>query len=256
MADKQKCPECEAGAPAWVVTFGDLMSLLMTFFVLLLSFATMEKPREIEEAVISIKGAFGVMPMNLAVVQVNPMPIRMKRMPQKVEDTAREIQREAQVSGQSEAVKVVYDATGAIKISLPNHILYDSGNAQLLPGSLTFLQDVGNILSELPEDSFFEIHGHTDVTPLGSTQVFRDNKDLSYARADAVMRYLAQSSSMSLDRFRAVANGSSQPIAPNTSAEGRRTNRRVEIYIKGLLTDAEIDELKDRMNAASVDTQE
>jgi chemotaxis protein MotB len=255
MADRSKCPECEAGAPAWVVTFGDLMSLLMTFFVLLLSFATMEKPREIEEAIVSIKGQFGVMPLNLTAVQVNPMPIRMKRMPKKVEDAARDLAREAQVSGQSEAVKVVYDATGAIKISLPNHILYNAGDDQLLPGSLTFLQEVGDILSALPEDSFFEIHGHTDTSPLGNTQTFRDNKDLSYGRADSVMRYLSNTSSMSLERFRAVANGSSQPIAPNTTPEGRQTNRRVEIFIKGLLTDSEIETLKDQMNAAAASTQ-
>jgi len=228
------------------------MSLLMTFFVLLLSFANMEKPREIEEAVVSIKGAFGVMPMNMTAVQINPMPVRMKRMPQKVEDAARELAREAQVNGHAEAVKVNFDATGAIKISLPNHILYNTGDANLLPESMTFLREVGDILSKLPEDSFFEVHGHTDSTPLSNNPNFQDNKDLSYARAAAVMRTIARTSSMSLERFRAVANGSSQPIAPNTSPQGRSTNRRVEIYIKGLLKDSEIEDLKRQMNSASV----
>jgi chemotaxis protein MotB len=247
MAKGKKCPECEVGAPAWVVTFGDLMSLLMTFFVLLLSFATMEKPREVREAMISIQGAFGVMPKNMTLVQINPAPVRMKRMPQKVEDTARELQRELQVLGKAEDIVVEYDATGALKISLPNNVLYESGQSTLLPESFGFLSGISAILGDLPEETVFEVHGHTDNTPLADTTVFRDNKDLSYARADAVMRYISQNGGIPFDRFRAVAHGAGEPVAPNTTPEGRRANRRVEIYIRGLLTDGEIEDMKDRV---------
>lgn len=243
---KGKCPECVAGAPAWVVTFGDLMSLLMTFFILLLSFATMEKPKEFEEAMISIRGAFGVMPANLTVVQVNPMPIRMKRLPRRAEEAARDLQRELQVQGKADEVRVDYDKSGALKISLPNKVLYDSGQAELRPDAYPFLAGVADVLAGFP-DAFFEVHGYTDNTPMGNTSLFRDNNDLSYARADAVMRFISESSGMDIVRFQAAGHGAGQPIAPNTTEEGRLANRRVEIYIRGLLTDDEIALLKEQV---------
>ena len=61
MAKQQKCPECPKGLPAWLATFGDLMSLLLCFFVLLLSFSTMKK-QDFEKAVGSLQGALGVLP--------------------------------------------------------------------------------------------------------------------------------------------------------------------------------------------------
>jgi len=247
MAKGKKCPECELGAPAWVVTFGDLMSLLMTFFVLLLSFASMEKPREFKEAMISIQGAFGVMPKNMTAVQINPAPVRMKRMPKDVEDTARKLQREMHILGKSEDILVEYDVTGALKISLPNNVLYESGQSTLLPNSFSFLSGISAILADLPEETVFEVHGYTDNAPIGDTTIFRDNKDLSYGRADAVMRFISQNSNVSIERIRAVAHGSGEPIAPNTTSEGRQANRRVEVFIRGLLTNEEIDDMKNRV---------
>jgi chemotaxis protein MotB len=244
---KGKCPECEAGAPAWVVTFGDLMSLLMTFFVLLLSFATMEKPREFEEAMVSIKGAFGVMPENLTSVQISPMAIRAKRLPKKAEEAARDLQREIQVQGKQDEVRVDYDKSGALKISLPNRVLYDSGQAELRPDAYPFLTGVAEILSGF-SDAFFEVHGYTDNTGMSNTTLFRDNMDLSYARADSVMRFISSSSGMNIDRFQAVGHGAGQPIATNTTPEGRLANRRVEIYVRGLLTETEVRELKDEVS--------
>ena len=248
MADAKKCPECKAGAPAWVVTFGDLMSLLMTFFVLLLSFATMEKPKQFDEFAFSIRSSFaGVLPKNLTMTQVNPMPVRMKHMPEDVEEAARKMERILQVEGKKDDVQVEYDATGALKITLPNRVLYESGQAQLLPDAEVFLTGVGEVLGQYP-DAFFEVHGHTDNTSLTTTTVFRDNKDLSYARADAVMRFLSQSATIPIDQFQSVAHGSGQPLESNTTPEGRIANRRVEIYIRGLLTDNEVKQLKERVD--------
>lgn len=246
MATGKKCPECVAGAPAWVVTFGDLMSLLMTFFVLLLSFASMEKPREFEEAIISIKGAFGVLPANMTMVQINPQPVRVKRLPEKAEEAARELQRELQVEGKAEDVQVKYDESGALKINLPTRVLYESGQAQLREDSYPFLIAIARILGRYP-DAFFEVHGHTDNTPLANTSFFRDNLDLSYGRADAVARFLAQYGSMPIDRFEAVAHGSGDPLESNTTLGGQIANRRVELFVRGLLTDEEVDALKEQV---------
>lgn len=242
---REKKDEGEKGAPMWVVTYGDLMSLLLTFFVLLLSFATMDKPRDVQEAMISIKGAFGVLPQELTFIRINPAPSRMRRPNKKVEDLARQIQRGLQVAGLQKDIKLVYDAAGGLKITLPSHILYESGQTRLRPAAFPLLESLGELLSGLPE-TVFEIRGHTDSTSLSDDALFRDNYDLSFARADAVVRFLTQSSKLPLNQFEITACGASQPVASNLTPEGRRENRRVDIYVRGLIDPEEARKLQER----------
>lgn len=230
----------------WMVTYGDMMSLLLTFFVLLLSFSTMDKPRDFEEAIIGIKGAFGVMPENLTQIRINPMPVRIKRPNKETEDLARRIQRGLQVMGSQEDVRVTYDKAGGIKINLPGQILFQAGQSQLRPNAYPMLSSLGTLLAELP-GSFFEIRGHTDDTPMGDTAVFRDNYDLSYARADAVARFLNESAGIPLNQFEIVACGSGQPVATNTTPGGRQANRRVEIFVRGPLETDRVRKLQERV---------
>lgn len=238
--------ECEQGAPMWVVTYGDMMSLLLTFFVLLLSFSTLDKPREFQEAIISIKGAFGVLPRNLTHIQINPVPIRIKRPNKETEDLARRIQRGLQVMGQEKDAKVTYDTAGGIKIDLPGEILFQAGQSQLRPDAYPMLANLGALLAELP-GAFFEVRGHTDTTPVGGDAVFRDNYDLSFARADAVARFMSRSAEVGLDQFEIVACGAGQPVATNTTPEGRQANRRVEIYVRGPMDRQRVLQLQDRV---------
>jgi chemotaxis protein MotB len=223
------------------------MSLLLTFFILLLSFATMEKPEEAREALIAIRGSFGVLPMELTAVQVNPMPKRMKKLPEKAEDAARDVQREIQVAGQADAVKMQFDDSGALRINLPEDLLFDVGQTTLKQDAYLFLSGLSEILAQIP-DVFYEIEGHSDNTTVGAGGAFADNLHLSYLRADAVARYLSQYGKIPLNRMEIMAAGSGRPIASNTTAEGRRANRRVEIYVKGLLTMAEVQELQQRVD--------
>lgn len=247
MAKKEKKCECEPGAPLWVMTFGDMMSLLLTFFILLLSFATMDKPRDFQEAIISIQGAFGVMPQDLQMVRIQAAPVRMRRPNKEAEDLARRVQRGLQVMGMQEDVKFTYDTAGGVKISLPGEILFPAGGAALRVEAYTMLDNIGALLSELP-DATFEVRGHTDNTPLGDTTVYRDNHDLSYARADAVARYLQRTSRLPMGQFEIVGSGDGHPLATNTTEEGRQANRRVEIFVRGLLSNQRVKELQNRAN--------
>ena len=240
---KNKKDGCEKGAPLWVVTYGDLMSLLLTFFILLLSFATMDKPREVQEAMISIKGAFGVLPRELTTVRINPIPVRMRRPNKKVEDLGRRVQRALQVAGLQQDIKLTYDAAGGLKITLPGQMLYRRGETRIRPEAFALLENIGAMLSDLPE-TFFEIRGHTDNTALSSDVLYRDNHDLSGKRADAVARFMNRNAGIPLDRFEIIACGSGQPIATNTTEEGRSANRRVDIYVRGLMDSQQVVELK------------
>lgn len=230
----------------WIVTFSDLMSLLLTFFVLLLSFATIEEPKRYSETLLAIQGAFGVLPEEQTLVQINPLPAPMKKPAREQEDVAREMRRKLQIRQQAQDVTVKYDEAGSIRITLPSALLYEPGQTAIRPDAFPVLNDVADVLSEYPE-AFYEIRGHTDDTPLGEGSAYRDNYDLSYARADGVARYLNEFGRIPLQQFEIVAAGASQPVAPNTTEEGRTANRRVDIYVRGLLTQSETEDLRERV---------
>lgn len=252
MARDKKRDDGPAGAPAWMVTYGDLMSLLLTFFILLLSFSTITEEEAFKEAIKSFKGSLGFMPKELTMVQINPLPKKITRQNKTVEELARKLRRRLQVLGQEEKIKVEYDAEGGLKINLPSQILFDSSRADLKAEAYPVLNGLAELLGELP-DAFFEVRGHTDNRPMRGTGRFRDNHDLSYSRADRVARYLVEVAGgpnrprLSLEQFEVIASGSGRPASPNTTEEGRQANRRVEIHVKGLLTDETIEKIETRM---------
>lgn len=245
MARKKRQENQEAGAPLWMVTYGDLMSLLLTFFVLLLSFSTITEEERFHEAMQSFRGAVGFLPRELTMVQVNPLPKKMQRPSRSAENLARRIRRQMQVLGKEDLVQVLFDQEGELRISLPSQVLFDSASAKLKPEAFPVLNDLSAVFVEVPA-GYLEIRGHTDDRPLGSTGSFRDNYDLSYARADAVARHLMQEGAELTERLEIIACGPSQPIALNTTEEGRQENRRVDITVRGLPSDEAADELGER----------
>lgn len=231
MAKREKKGGGDEGAPGWIVTFSDLMSLLLTFFVLLLSFSTIQE-EDFNEAMMSLQGALGVLPQFSSVV--SPMQRSQRRTTTESERAARQLRRMLQVKGLERQVKIEYDAKGGLKISLPNSILFGVGSAVLSADAYPLLEDVAEVLGEMPQ-TFIEVRGHTDSSPLTTTTQFRDNYDLSYYRSHAVAERLRSGGGIPEEQFEIVACGPSQPIAPNDTEEGRVTNRRVELYVRGLV---------------------
>jgi chemotaxis protein MotB len=232
----------EQGAPGWIVTYGDMMSLLLTFFILLLSFSTISE-EDFNKAMSSLQGALGVLPKNVSIIDMNMSSPHKRR--KELEEAARKLAEQIQILGQEKQVKIEYDATGGIKISLPDAILYDAGSATLRPEAAPVLQDVAEVLAQLP-DTFIEVKGHTDGRPLSDSIRFRDNYELSYFRADAVARQLINLGRIPIEQFEIVACGPGQPQASNNTEDGRRANRRVEIFVRGLVDKSKIDPLRER----------
>jgi len=245
---RKKGDDNEPGVPAWVVTYGDMMSLLLTFFVLLLSFSTISE-EAFNRAMMSLQGAFGVLPQFTHII--NPVARPQRKVPREIEGLAREIQRQAQVDGREQDVEVKYDKDGGLKIVLPNKVLFDSAKADLKAGCFEVLQGVGELLADL-DTAVIEVRGHTDDRPLRGSSLFRDNWDLSFSRADAVVRYLGESAKVAMNRFEIIACGPSQPIATNATPEGQAKNRRVEIYVRGLPDSSKIDEMEARFDGLVV----
>jgi chemotaxis protein MotB len=117
---------------------------------------------------------------------------------------------------------------GVMLVNLPSEVLFPSASADLSePGKLAVMQ-VGAVLKNLPERQFM-IVGHTDSLPIKS-DVYKDNWDLSTARALTVTKYLV-SAGLEAKQLLAAGHGEHDPVSSNKSKDGREKNRRIEIIL-------------------------
>ncbi len=225
MSKKQRKPKkVEEGAPLWMTTYSDMVTLLLTFFVLLLSFSTVEKEK-FEQALVSIKDAMGIMKKQMSVVE-NPVDNIIKpqiRFENSVERAVKNLQ---EIPGLQNDISFEKDDEG-VHVRISNPLLFNSGEAALKTTSMNVLDTVGSVLSE----NIYKIvvEGHTDNVPIHNEE-FDSNWALSAARAVSLVEYFIESG-ISPHRFQAVAYGEYEPLADNTTTDGRARNRRVEIFI-------------------------
>ena len=250
---KKKKDDEPPGAPAWMVTYGDLMSLLLTFFVLLLSFSVMDESK-ITQAIESVQRALSFLPANDAVTMI--MKSRQgstQPVPAKLDRAARKLRRMLQVSGQAKDVKIEFDKDQGLKISLPSGVLFDTLNASIKAEAYDLLNGIADIVGEMDvPDKFVEIRGHTDSRPISTeSSPFRDNMDLSYERARNVMLFMTGTGRLGLNETEAVACGPWQPIASNDSDAGRQANRRVELFVRGDFSGDTIEGLRESLETFS-----
>lgn len=230
------------GAPSWLITFSDLMCLLLTFFILLLSFSSISGDK-FERAAVSMAGGFRSLsgrPGSLS------MDSNAPNVESEARQAARKLQRILQLRALDKDVSIAFDALDGLKISLPEQVLFEPGQAALRPEALPLIQEFASVFSELHE-STFEIHGNTDIQPLAASPELRDNYDLSYQRAHTVTEQLVVAGNLPIARFGIHANGASQPMATNDTEEGRVANRRVEIYVRGVLDREKLNRLLQSM---------
>jgi len=236
---KKKCPECEECLPAWLAAFGDLMSLLLCFFVLLLSMSSMDA-KKVSEAIGSLSGAMSVleggtkteishqrMQESTPIDSNSETSETVNRIQQAINDANEMMQKD-----QSTAI-TVDEAQEGFVIKLPASLLFDEGSATIQnQDALLFLKRMALITEELPKDLQLSIQGHTDNQPPGASSPYKDNWELSSARAIAVLHELKLDG---VDPARMSACGFSQykPVATNATAAGREKNRRVELHFYG-----------------------
>lgn len=132
----------------------------------------------------------------------------------------------AALASLAEVAKVKEESRGTV-ITLPGGVLFPSGGSTLSPSARNALSQVAEALVAQPIESRIRIEGHTDDRGSDAS-----NQQLSQARADAVRSYLIERGLPS-DRVEAIGKGESSPIAGNDTAEGRATNRRVEVVVSG-----------------------
>jgi chemotaxis protein MotB len=237
MGEECDCPKIDPGAPKWVVTFGDLMSLLLCFFVLLLSFSEMDK-QKYKQVAGSMEKAFGVQRKNRAMEIPKGMVMIAKDFDQEAvatrikEDLGREIDYMVEESLTDLKDQIDLESgDNEVIIRLMGESTFDSGKAEIRPQLKPLLKKVGNILNASEGD--ISVAGHTDNVPIRSGP-YKTNLRLSAARASAVAEFLIAESHIDPRRISTMGFGEYRPIESNDTSEGRRKNRRVEIILTNI----------------------
>jgi chemotaxis protein MotB len=250
------------GAPAWVITFADLMSLLLAFFVLLFSFSELDK-QKFKELSGSMRDAFGVQreirakepPKGINFVArefsagtPQPTPLNVLR-----QQTTNDFMRHLKVpknhdsgrrkSGQQTVVEMVQDQLAMeidsgilevesegekVVIRIRENGSFPSASDRLESGFQPVVAKLAEVVRRVEGD--IVVAGHTDSLPIRNAR-FRSNWELSSARAVTVLHSLLTASGARADRFEVEGHAATQPIDSNDTADGRARNRRVEIIL-------------------------
>ncbi len=230
---KKKKDDGGGGAPAWMVTYSDMVTLLLTFFVLLLSMANMD-PVKFTEASSSLKDAFGVHSRPAHVefaIPILPSPPVSKFTPVASEMTQKiykKIKTQIDSINLTQSVDVEQRDNDTIVLRIKDTILFGENETKITPKSYPLLRFIADIIRSLPFN--LTIEGHTD-TQSGSP-IELEKWDTSIARSVSVLRFLTKSDLLPLERMAATGYGSTKPVADNTTEEGRAQNRRVDFVLR------------------------
>lgn len=229
---RKKCPDQKAGAPLWMTTYGDLMTLLMCFFVLLFSFSTIDVVR-FKEVIVELQGALGVL-------SGGPMVLNMGDIPQKsivqaqavsvktqIAEVKEKLEEKVSEEELNENVQITMDERG-LKIRFTDQVLFDLGEAVVKPGALPILRAVGEEIYLVPNHVLVE--GHTDDWPIHTPQ-FPSNWELSTARATALVHFFIEEVGVDPAKLSAAGYSKYHPVAPNDSPVNKAKNRRVDVII-------------------------
>jgi chemotaxis protein MotB len=249
----------------WLVTYADLMTLLVALFMVLFSISAVNKSK-FESLQHSLQDAFSgkILPggqsikeaggtSNISTPSSSPpesslqpyvggKPAESKKTQtgtkaakaaqaaeqEQFEKLKAKIDKAAAAAGLSPKIKTQITDEGLLIRLLTDDLLFDSGSATVRPESLPLLRQVASLLGTQAGHQLI-VSGHTDSQPIHSSQ-FPDNLALSTARASSIFRTF-QADGLSPQRMTAAGRASYQPIATNRTAGGRSLNRRVEILV-------------------------
>ncbi len=215
----------ELTAPGWMATYGDLMSLLLVFFILLVSFSTMEVVK-FRQAMGSLKGGESFFEPNSA-TSIIKRPSTTTMSGDEFLDAIQEMAQDLAQDDLDDNVEVFWDGKG-IRFVLQDEVLFTPGTAKLRPQFFRVIDSVLGVLKTFPVEEL-RIEGHTDNTPIRNER-YPSNWELSVDRATSVLRYIESKSLYDARRLVAVGFGEFRPTVPNDSAANKTKNRRVEIY--------------------------
>lgn len=222
----------------WLLTYADLITLLLVFFVVLYSMSQSDykKRYDLQRSLTSafhvtsgaakdvlppadpsvLIGGNAVLPETAAMIEIQ------ERLEQKLAE-------KGQGKGQNGEQQVTTAITQrGLVVSLANSAFFDPGSARLKPEAMGLLTTISSVLSSAGRPVLVE--GHTDDIPIATAQ-FPSNWELSTARATTVVRWMVERHYLPPSRLSASGYGEYHPVVPNTSPANRAKNRRVDVVV-------------------------
>ena len=225
--------EPSGGGAAWMATFADMMTLLLCFFILLLSFATMDIVK-FRDAMGSVQEALGVQFQHEGDFEaIASSPLQLDEFEATVgigEDRALLDELNAAISeeGLDDEIGAEIDGRGVV-VRIDGQVLYQQGDSSLKPESDAILTRIAALVRGTAHRVMIE--GHTDDIPIRTAR-YPSNWELSTARAIAAMRFLVDHN-VDAERVGVAGYADQRPVAPNDGPENRASNRRVEfVFIR------------------------
>jgi chemotaxis protein MotB len=257
---RKKEPEKAANHERWLVSYADFITLLFAVFVTLYAMSQVDK-KKVEEVAASYRSAFKIVaganagkPMIVPSAEMAPVP---SVQPQSSAPAAPTIKTDSggktrathkefkqmlvaieKYLGEHQAsdrVSVEVSARGLV-ISLQEAGFFDSGSAMIKPGASTLLAEIAQVLS--PYDNAISFEGHTDNQPIRSA-LFPSNWELSSARAISLAHHFIDRYGVAPQRLSVTGYGEFRPVTTNSTEEGRKRNRRVDIVLLGAMAEEE-----------------
>ncbi|MDR2137155.1 MAG: flagellar motor protein MotB [Synergistaceae bacterium] len=234
MARKKSSADAAApGAPLFMATYGDMVTLILCFFVLLFAMSSIDS-QKFKQALISLRGSLGVMrggetsemssePESGREESISPGS--SPRVELDTQHVAYTINSYLRSEGLDKTIQVTVNQRG-VAVSISDQFLFESGSAELKNDGKRVLYKIAALVRD--EVPALAVEGHTDAVPL-RRGIYRDNWGLSSARAAVVAAYLETSGGISPQKLQAVAYGPYRPLVPNDSPEHRALNRRVDL---------------------------
>ena len=267
----RKEPEEEGSGYNWMDTYGDLVTLLLCFFVLLYSFSSIDATkwqelvgafsgstevsvelmdtqaaRKNEIEVEGVTNKSGAQEKSDSVVQEKSDSLAQE---EKVNNTA--IENQEDFDELYEVIKYYIDENNltamlsvqkednVILVRFKEAIMFESGKAVILDNCMPVLDHIISVISQnISAVKMIRIEGHTDNVPIHTAE-FDSNWELSMTRASNALKYFINSDKINLDKLSAVAYGEYQPIESNGTVEGRASNRRVDFVIEKVNDDSQ-----------------
>lgn len=226
-----------ANHEGWAIPYGDLVTLLLAFFVVMYAISSVNegKYRVVSE---SLNSAFRGAPAAPTVIQLGGGQVAGDSLPVPGQAVAAEVPALEQVTRQVEqamgqlimqGMVDVHRGEGFVEVAIRSDLLFASGSAQLESGAVPVIRLLGQTLGGFAND--VRVEGHTDDVPISTAQ-FQSNWELSAARAANVVHLLTDSG-VAPQRLSVQAFGKYRPVLPNSTPDGRAANRRVVLTVLG-----------------------
>lgn len=219
------------GSPEWLTTYSDLVTLLLCFFVLLFSFSEVDAGK-FREIMAGFQGGSGVLQGGTSLEEpITPIEDDLDKDEDELNTLMDYLEEYAETLGLGDEIIIEVEERGIV-VRFMDNVFFDSGSANIKPGSFEILKSVAELLNrEEFINRQIKVEGHTDSDAILRSAKYPTNWELSSARATNVLRYLVEVESMDGRRVSSSGYSYYRPIVANDTAENKSKNRRVDIVI-------------------------